>query len=155
MVRLFLDEANAELGRIVAYRAIWHQSPEASIGATGTFEGWHDVAFAIGPLAGGAAAAAAVPLAAVTTTTAWFGLVATTTISWPIVVGGAAVAGAGIATGLLNTSRLWDKALVRLRDKVRAFVVRALIDGKAGEPSILDQIVTTLRATAEEAKAMR
>jgi hypothetical protein len=90
----------------------------------------------------------------VTTTTAFFGLVTTTAISWPVVVVGSAVAGVGFATGLLNTSRIWSKAEQRLRRRVREHVVAVLLQGPPKQPAVLEQLSSLFERTAIEAKKL-
>lgn len=148
-----LSEANLALQQIVDEQAVWLRGPEHAEAPEGGFEGAKDVAFAAVPLATGVVAAASLPFVAVTTTTAWFGLVTTTVISWPIVVGGGAIAGLGIATGLLNTAKIRDRTRARLRDRVRRFVIAALIEGEARAPSILQQLAGEFDRAAARAKA--
>ncbi len=135
-----VDEANAALLELVDVQADWMRGPAHAEGADRAFEGAKDVAAAAVPLAAGVASVAALPFAAVTTTTAWFGLVTTTAISWPIVVGGGALAGLGLATGALNTAKLRDRTQIRLRERVRQFVVSSLIAGCERSPAILQQL---------------
>lgn len=148
-----IDEANAALRDLVDAQADWMRGPEHSGGSDGVFEGAIDVAAAAVPLAAGLASAAALPFAAVATTTAWFGLVTTTAVSWPIVVGGGALAGLGLATGALNTARLRDRTQVRLRERVRQFVIASLIMGKPDSPAILQQLAAEFERAAERAKS--
>ena len=149
--QMIIEEANRELAVLVKQRAVWVRRPEATPEASGALEGVQDIAVAAGPIAGGIAAVSVLPFAAITTTTAWLGLVTTTAISWPVVVGVSSVAGIALATGAVNSSRLWDKTKVRLQGKVRKFITDTLIDGTANTPSILAQISETLSDTAERA----
>lgn len=149
-----LSEANTALRELVNEQAVWVRGPEHSEGPEGAFEGVRDVAAAAAPLAAGVATAAALPFAAVTTTTAWLGLVTTTTISWPVVVGGGVVAGLGLATGVLNTAKLRDRTLARLRNRVRHFIVASLIDGSKQSPAILQQLASEFDRAAKRAKAL-
>jgi hypothetical protein len=100
------------------------------------------------------ASAAAVPFAAVTTTTALFGLVSFTAISWPVVVGGSAVAAVGVATGVLNTAKLKDRTTARLRHRVSRFILSSLIEGTEGSPAVLQQLAAEFAHTARRAKAI-
>jgi hypothetical protein len=147
-----LAEANTALLDLVEAQAVWVRGPEHSEGPEGAFQGAKDVAAAAVPLAAGAATAAALPYAAVVTTTAWLGLATTTAISWPVVVGGGALAGLGLATGLFNAAKLRDRAVVRLRMRVREFIIASLIEGSEQAPSILQQLSAELERTAERAK---
>jgi hypothetical protein len=147
-----IADANITLQDIVLEHAVWTRSPEYSEQPDGAFSGSYEVMSAAVPLAAGAAVASALPFAALTTTTALFGLVTTTVISWPVVVGGGAIAGAGIALGLLNTATLTDKLHARLRLRVRSFVLASLIEGDARNPSILQQISAEFISVAKRAK---
>lgn len=149
-----LDEANTALLELVEDQAVWVRGPEHSEDPEGAFEGARDVAAAAVPLAAGVATAAALPFAAVTTTTAWLGLVTTTAISWPVVVGGGALAGLGLATGVFNTAKIRDRTLIRLRKRVRRFIVASLIEGSEQSPSILQQLATEFDRAAKRAKAL-
>ncbi|GEO02198.1 hypothetical protein NSE01_40300 [Novosphingobium sediminis] len=149
-----LNEANAALAAIVEEQAVWVRCPDYAEQPEGAFDGAKDIAAAAVPLAAGVATAASLPFAAVTTTTAWLGLVTTTTISWPVVLGGGALAGLGIATGLLNTAKIRDRTQARLRDRVRSFVVASLIGGDENSPSILQQLTAEFDHAAKRAKAL-
>ncbi|MCB4859164.1 hypothetical protein K7W03_06065 [Sphingobium sp. PNB] len=149
-----LDEANTALLELVEEQAVWVRGPEHAEEPEGAFEGARDVAAAAVPLAAGVATAAALPFAAVTTTTAWLGLVTTTAISWPVVLGGGALAGLGLATGVFNTAKIRDRTLVRLRKRVRGFIVASLIDGSEQSPAILQQLATEFNRAAKRAKAL-
>lgn len=149
-----IEEANLTLQELVDLAAVWVRSPEHAQDEAGMFDGVSDVAAAAVPLAAGVATAAAVPTAAFTTTTAFFGLVTVTAISWPVVVGGSAIAGLGIATGIFNGAKLRDKTATRLRNRARRFIIDSLIDGSAQQPSILQQLAVEFARTAERAKTL-
>jgi len=149
-----LNEANAALAAIVEEQAVWVRGPDYAEQPEAAFDGAKDIAAAAVPLAAGVATAASLPFAAVTTTTAWLGLVTTTTISWPVVLGGGALAGLGIATGLVNTAKIRDRTKARLRDRVRSFVVASLIGGDENSPSILQQLTAEFDHAAKRAKAL-
>lgn len=151
LVDHIIARANEALARIVAHQAIWQYRPTDAIEGEGAFEGWQDVAVAAAPLAGGIATVVALPAMAVTTSAAFFGLVTTTVVSWPVVVGGGAVAAVGIGTGLMNVGKIWDKTEARLRRKVRDHVVTTLLVGDR-QPSALEQLTEALASTAKEAK---
>ncbi len=150
-----LDRANRALMVIADHQTIWHEQPSGDQGSGGAFDGWQDVAVAAGPLAGGVAVAAAIPSMAVTTSTTFFGLVSTTIISWPVVVGGGAIAGIAIATGALNTGKIRDKAQSRLRRKVRDYVIATLINGNSKQPAILEQIAQAFDRACSQAKKLK
>lgn len=148
LAKMIIDEANASLQPLTPRKAIWSRSVEAAPPTISFLDGIGDVAAAVLPLGGGVATAAAVPTAAVTTTTAFFGLATTTVISWPVVLGGGALASLGLATGLLETGKIWSKVESRLRAAARKFVLGALIKGTPEFPSILEQLAaefSTLR----------
>lgn len=149
-----VEEANAALLELVEAQAVWVREPEQADGPASMLDGVQDVAAAVVPLAAGAATVAALPFAAVTTTTAMFGLVTTTAISWPVVVGGGALAGLGLATGVLNTAKIWEKTEARLRERVRRFILATLIDGTDAAPSILQQLGREFALAARKAKAL-
>ncbi len=151
LVDHIVARANEALARIVAHQAIWQYRPTDALEGESAFEGWQDVAVAAAPLAGGVATAVALPAMAVTTSAAFFGLVTTTVVSWPVVVGGGAVAAVGIGTGLINAGKIWDKTEARLRRKVHNHVVATLLVGDR-QPSVLEQLTDALAATAKEAK---
>jgi hypothetical protein len=152
VVGAIIGRANAALKRIVEYQAVWHDSPRHLPEGEDPSAAIRDVAWAAAPLAGGVAAAATLPAMAITTSTAFFGLMTTTAISWPVVIGGGAFAGAGIATGVINTSRIWSKAEERLRRRVRDHVIAVLLRGPTGQPAILEQMEALFATTANEAK---
>ena len=149
-----LNEANAALAAIVEEQAVWVRGPDYAEQPEAAFDGAKDIAAAAVPLAAGVATAASLPFAAVTTTTAWLGLVTTTTISWPVVLGGGALAGLGIATGLVNTAKIRDRTKARLRDRVRSCVVASLIGGDEHSPSLLQQVTAEFDHAAKRAKAL-
>ena len=151
LVEHIVQLANASLAGVVQHQAIWQYGPTDTPAGEGAFEGWKDVASAAVPLAGGVATAAALPTLAVTTTAAFFGLVTTTVVSWPVVVGGTALAGLAIATGVINTGKIWDKTEARLRNKVHDLVVATLLVGNK-QSSVLEQLSDSFMATAKEAK---
>ncbi len=150
---MIIEEANYSLKAIVDTQAIWTRNAEMVASDGNAFEAAGDIAAAVIPFGAGAAAAAALPFAAVTTTTAFFGLVSTTAISWPLVLGGGALAGLGIVTGALEGSKLWSKVEARLRRKSRSFIVSALLKGSDAHPSILEQLIAEFERTAERARA--
>ncbi len=154
VARDILNEANKALLEIVEDQAVWVRSPQHAESPEGAFDGVKDVAAASVPLAAGLATVAVVPFAAVTSTTAWLGLVTTTAISWPVLVGGTAVAGLGIATGAFNTAKLRDRTVVRLRKRVRQFIIASLVDGSENAPSILQQLAAEFDRAAKRAKAL-
>jgi hypothetical protein len=149
-----LEEANRALPDVVADLAQWSPQPEYAESPDAAFDGAKDILTAAVPLVGGLASAAAVPFAAVTTTTALFGLVSFTAISWPVVIGGGAVAAVGVTTGVLNTGKLKDRTKARLRDRVRRFILSSLIEGHKGSPSVLEQLAAEFDRTARRAKAL-
>lgn len=149
MLRL-VEKANRSLQELVAHNAVWGERP--TDGASDpAFDGWQDVALAAAPFAGGVAVAAALPAVAVTTTTFMFGLITTTAISWPVVVGGGVLAGGLIATGAWNTSQLADRFRQRLRRKAREHIWSSLIAGSKS-PSLLEQFNVLLGDTVKQAR---
>jgi len=151
LVDHIVARANEALARIVAHQALWQYRPADPPEGDGAFEGWQDIAVVAAPLAGGVATAIALPAMAVTTSAAFFGLVTTTVVSWPVVVGGGTVAAVGIGTGLINAGKIWDKTEARLRRKVHDHVVATLLVGHR-QPSVLEQLTDAFAVTAKEAK---
>lgn len=151
-----LEDANRDLARIAQHQAVWTRSPNQDAGKANDYGAFFDVATAAGPIAAGVATAAAIPMAAVSTVTsgiAWLGLgVTSTVISWPVVVGGGALAGLGIATGAFNGARLQDKIYSRLRTRAREYITASLLGGDEANPSILIQLTTQFERVAEAAR---
>ncbi|QXF12810.1 MULTISPECIES: hypothetical protein [Sphingopyxis] len=150
---MLIEEANQALQLLASERALWSRNIEDAPTSGNSFESAGDIAAAVIPLGAGTAAAAALPYVAITTTTAYFGLVTTSAISWPVVVGGGAIAALGIATGVVEGSRLWSKVEARLRRKNRDFIVAALLQGTEECPSILEQLASEYQRTAERARS--
>jgi hypothetical protein len=148
-----IEEANRSLQSLIDLQAIWTRRIEPAPLGSNNFEGAGDIAAAVVPLGTGAAAAAALPFAAVTTTSAMFGLVTTTAISWPIVLGGGALASLGLVTGVIETGKIWSKVEARLRRRSRDFIVAALLKGDAEHPSVLEQLTGEFQRVAATAKA--
>jgi hypothetical protein len=155
LAKMLIEEANRELQELVGDKAIWSRSVSNAPTAANSFESVGDLATIALPLGAGAAAALALPSAAVTTSTAYFGLVTTTIVSWPVLLGGAAVAGLGITTGLIEGKRLWSKVEGRLRVKTRNFVIAALVKGSTEYPAVLEQLTAEFWRTAERARSLK
>lgn len=147
------EKANRDLDALAHEAAIWAESPTDEPEER-LLEGVPDIALAAGPLAGGMATAMAIPAAAVTTTSGFFGLFATTTVSWPVVATGGVVAGGLIATGIWNVSKLTDKMRSRLRRKSREFILATVLSGKK-HPSLLEQFARHLDAVIDRARQAR
>lgn len=150
MLRL-VESANRNLEEIAARNAVWGEAQTDDSGSDAVFDGWRDVVLAAAPITGGIATAAALPVMAVTTTVSWFGLITTTAISWPVVVGGSALAGGLLAAGVWNTSQLADRLRRRLRSKAREQIRATLIAGKKS-PAVLEQFAALLNDTIKLAK---
>ncbi len=153
LARIIVEEANSALRTIADEKAMWSRSVEAAPMKNRSFESAGDIAAAVLPLGAGTAVAVALPYAAITTGSAYFGLVTTSVISWPVLIGGSALAGLGLATGVLEGSKLWAKVERRLRDKTRGFIIAALLKGSPDHPSILEQLEAEFWCTAERARA--
>lgn len=153
-VLLHLTEtANRKLSELASFSAVWGESPTDSAAESGA-DGWQDFALAAVPIAGSVATAAAIPAAGITTTTAMFGLMTTTTISWPVVVTGGVVATGLLATGVWNTAQLADRLRQRLKKKAREQIWMMLIAGKKSK-SLLEQYAAILEETASRARLAR
>ncbi|QHL92059.1 hypothetical protein GVO57_14340 (plasmid) [Sphingomonas changnyeongensis] len=147
-----VERANSTLLELVEEQAVWSRGPEHTENPESAFEGASDIVAAAAPLAIGAASAVALPFVAVTTSTALFGLISTTAISWPILLGGGAIAGVGIATGVVNTAKIRDRSSVRLQKRARQFIVSFLIEGSEQSPAVLQRIASEFEQTAKRAK---
>lgn len=86
-----------------------------------------DIFTSIAPLAGGLALGAAIPSMAVVSGTVAFGLIATSTVSMPILLGGLAVAGGAVATGVIKTSNLRRVRSKRIFRRVQEHVDQAVL----------------------------
>lgn len=154
IVARLVGAAGAELRAIVEHELVYAQALGPSAEATGAFEGWGDVAAAAAPIGIGTAAAFAVPALGWVASAGFLGFFVTVTPVWPVIIGGTAVAGVGWATGLLNTARIKDKAVERLRKRTRAHVVASVLGIGGNHPSVLEQIRATLRSAATQAEEM-
>lgn len=114
------------------------------------YEAALDVLKSVAPLAGGLAVGAAIPSMAVLSGTAMLGLVATSTISLPVVFGGLAVAGAGVATGAIKTSALRTNATKRMLAKVDRQVARSLLEPEMDErqPAVLARLLHSYKTAS-------
>jgi hypothetical protein len=149
-----VEEANRALADIADHQAIWSRQAGAAARAADGLEGWQDVATGVAPIVGGSAIAATIPAFAVTTTGGLLGtgLFATTVIHWPVIVVGSAAAAVAVATGLVNSARLWDKTEARLGRKVTDHVGAMLIRGTPKNPSILEQLTARYTEVADTAR---
>lgn len=155
VVAALFDSANAALRLLADCEAVFTTAPGHHQDTPSHFEGTAEVAWAVVPIASGAAVAAGLPFAAVTTTTAWFGLgAATTVISWPILVGGSALAALGVAYGGVRGLQLPDRVYAHSRRRVRDFIVTAVMHGTAEAPSIFQQVEAEILRAAKEAKSL-
>lgn len=154
VVAMLMGRANEALQGVVDHQAVWHDRPDAPPPAPGPCEGASDIMTAAAPLGGGAAIAMALPFAAMSTKAVWFGLAAVTTISWPVVAVGGAVAGTAFATGVVSSARLRDRFASRLRLNARKHIATRLLKGDAKNPSLLQQVTACISETAEQAKGL-
>ena len=129
----------------------------AQVGAhINTFEDATEVLSGIAPLAGGLALGAALPSMAVVTGATAFGLVATSTVSVPILLGGLALAGGAVATGAVKTSQLRNYRSKSIRKRVESHVEQAILSTSLpptqnARPSVLLQIHQALDEAASKA----
>lgn len=115
-----------------------------------------DIFKGISPLAGGLALGAALPSMAVVSGTTAFGLVATSTISMPILIGGLVLAGGAVATGVVETSKLREVRSKRMLKRVRRHVDQAVFSldihkSEDRKKSIILQIHDSLDTAVETA----
>ena len=99
----------------------------ASDGEEDHFEAATDVLTGLMPLAGGLVMGASLPSLAVVSGTAMFGLVATSTLSLPILFGGIAASGAALATGVVKTSDLHALRSRRMLARIDTHVRHAIL----------------------------
>lgn len=141
-------KANADLRSIAQEMASWNEASDADVDDS-AIAAFGDLAAALGPVASGVAAASSIPALAVTTTTSFFGLVTTTSVSWPVMIVGGTVAGGLVATGAWNGSRIASKARQRLLATSRATIASHLVRG-VKKPSLLEQFGAMLDAKVDE-----
>ena len=149
MLRL-TEQANKHLSELLCFSAIWASAPTDDP-SSNRLDGWQEVALASAPLAGGVAAAASLPTIAVTTTASMFGLVTTTAISWPVVIGGGVVAGSLVATGIWNSAQLIDRLRLRLQRKATEQIIATLLTGRKSK-ALLEQYADILDQTVAQAR---
>lgn len=101
-----------------------------------------DVLTGLMPLAGGLIMGASLPSLAIASGTAMFGLVATSTISMPLLLGGLALSGAAIATGAVKTSKLHALRTRRMLARIDRHVHYAILsrDTEAERKSVLARL---------------
>ena len=149
-----IDNANMSLCVLVDMKIQWARKIDLEPQESTLFEGAGEMASAVVPLSVGAATAASLPFAAISTTAVMFGFAKVTTISWPIIAAGSAVAALGVATGVIQTNQLWSKAEARMRRRSREFVIRALLKGKPDQPSLLEALHTEFLEAARKAREL-
>lgn len=146
IARATLRDAQAELRRMVGDEG--ELTPLFDGQDERPWDSLSDVASSLGRIFGGAAAASAVPAAAITTTAGFLGFGAATVVSWPVIVGGGAIAGTAVATGLIRTAKLKsrraDAFLARLNDRV----ARAVFSRDPEHSSLLSRVEAAIEATA-------
>jgi hypothetical protein len=151
---VLIEDANETLAELVDLKLHWTRRIDAEPEGGSPFDGMGDIAAAVVPLGVGAATAASLPFMAVSTTAVLFGFATVTTISWPVVAAGSAIAALGVATGAVQTSKLWSRAEARIRRKSREFVVAVLLEGKGDQPSLLESLESELLEAARKAKEL-
>lgn len=107
-----------------------------------------DTAGSIGAIFGGAAVASAIPTAGITTTAGFLGFGAATVVSWPVVIGGGAIAGVAVATGLLRTSKLKSRQADALMTRLDDVVARAVFSRRPADKSLLVRVESAIEDTA-------
>ena len=122
-----------------------------------------DVLEGLVPLAGGIAMGAALPSFAVASGTAMFGLLATSTVSLPMLAVGLTVAGTGVAVGAIKTSTLHARVTKRMMARIDRHVAAAILSidaigdmgGNTGgdAPPILARILAAYQDTLNEVLA--
>ena len=155
-VEQLIGNAQDELRQIVEHQlsaiaAIGNVKPESN-----SLEDATEVLSSIAPLAGGLALGAALPGMAVVSGTAAFGLIATSTVSMPILLGGLALAGGAVATGVVKTSQLRSYRTRSIRKRIEDHVEQSVLATSApaipsAAPSVLFQIHQALDEAADKA----
>ena len=149
---MLIEDANTSLAELVDLKLQWSRTIDLEPENGSIFDGVGDVAAAALPIGIGAATAAGLPFMAVSTTAVLFGFVTVTTVSWPVVAAGSAVAALGVATGAIQTSKLWSRMQARIRKKSKAFVVAVLLKGRGDQPSLLESLTSEFENAAQTAK---
>jgi len=149
---MLIEDANKFLAELVDLKLQWSRTIDLEPETGTLFEGVGDVAAAAVPIGVGAATAAGLPFMAVSTTAVLFGFLTVTTISWPIVAAGSAVAALGVATGAVQTSKLWSRMQTRMRKKSQAFVVAVLLKGRGDQLSLLERLTSEFQNAAQLAR---
>ena len=142
--------ARTELEALLSKNLIIDAEVAGSTDGEDYYDAAVDVLKSVAPLAGGLVVGAAIPSMAVLSGTAMLGLVATSTISLPVVFGGLAVAGAGVATGAIKTSALRANAAKRMLARVDRHVARSLLQPELDErqPAVLARLLHSYKTTA-------
>lgn len=111
-----------------------------------------DLLEGLAPLAGAIAMGAALPSFAVVSSTAMFGLIATSTISLPVLAAGLALAGTALGVGAVKTSALHTRLTKRMLAQINRHVVSAVLSGdlSADPLSILARILAAYHAVVDE-----
>lgn len=146
-----LERARDDLEGIVEELPAMDRSIAESHGEEDHLEAATDVLTGLVPLAGGLVMGAALPSLAVVSGTAMFGLVATSTLSLPILFGGLAVTGAALAAGAVKTSDLHSLRTRRMLARIDSHVIQAIL---SREP-IPDRMSVLARLREAYAQAAR
>ncbi|MBS4011716.1 hypothetical protein F1C10_15695 (plasmid) [Sphingomonas sp. NBWT7] len=152
-VQRLIREAQLELDHIIEH----HLALEATLGGTpvetNKLTSELDLIAGLAPILGSVGIAAALPSFAVVSGAVMFGMVATSAISAPILLTGIAVAGAGLATGVLQTSRIKEKRTARMRVRVRNHIDAAVLNDvpKSTTPSLLVSLTIVIQTAAAAA----
>lgn len=152
-VQRLLRDAQSELNHIIEH----HLEVEATLGETpvdaNKLASELDLIAGLAPILGGVGVAAALPSFAVVSGAVMFGMVATSAISAPILLTGIVVAGAGLATGVLQTSRIKEKRTARMRVRVQSHIDSAVLDvtPESASPSLLARLTTAIQTAAAAA----
>lgn len=145
--------AQGDLNRLVSHQLAAQSELSGIPGESDGLAGTADLIARLAPLMGGIGVAAVVPGMAIVTGAAFFGLVATATVSALILIGGMTIAGAGIATGVLQTSRIKDKRTARMRARVTVHIAAAVLSTAADQtaPSVLARLHHAISSAADTA----
>lgn len=159
IARFFADEAeklvakaSADLANIAASDLVVNGDMAGNEPLEDRLTAAKDVLEGLAPLAGGIAMGAALPSVAVVSGISMFGLVATSTISLPVLAAGLAVAGTAVGVGAIKTSALHAKLTKRMMARIDKHVASAVLLGDltADPLSILARILAAYHTVVDE-----
>ncbi len=146
--RAVLRNARSNLQELASEQAELTPMFDASAHSSRPWDALADTAGSVSAIFGGAALASALPAAAITTTVGFLGFGAATVISWPVLIGGGAVAGTALATGLVRASKLKSRQADILMSRIDELVARAIFSRDPGRSSLLTRVEAAIEGSA-------